>query len=240
MTNNIKIFLPEKGKKIVFLTGAGVSTHSGIPDFRSDTGIYATNKAQILSWQYFHEKPKKFYDFFFNTLYNPDKKPNIVHNAIKELENDYDVFVITQNVDGFHTEAGSSNVIEFHGNSQYVVCTRRCSFREPTENWIDFLLDEKSSYVCPLCNKGKIKPDVVLFGEQVTHFNNKSLDLIRKEMLSASSIFVLGTSLQVYPFASFVDFKHEHTTGVIVSNNPPNREGFVSYDMDLVDFVNKI
>ena len=197
MNNNIYNFLPKKGSKIAFLTGAGVSTHSGIPDFRSDTGVYATNKAKILSWQHFHEKPKEFYNFFFNSLYHPDKKPNIVHNTIKELEKDYDVFVITQNVDGFHTEAGSSNVIEFHGNSQYVACTRKCSFREPTKNWIDFLLDKNTLNSCPVCKRGKIKPDVVLFGEQGTHFTNKSLDLIRKEMISASSVFVLGTSLQV-------------------------------------------
>jgi NAD-dependent deacetylase len=242
MTKTIYDYLPEKGKKIVFLTGAGVSTESGIPDFRSKTGIYQDNNEKMLTWQYFHEKPLKFYEFFFNKLYFPDKNPNIIHEEIKKLENDYEVLVVTQNVDGFHSEVGNKNIIEFHGNSQYVVCTKKCSFREPLENWklqLSGLSIAINPYTCPNCKRGKIKPDVVLFGEVGTHFNNKTVDFIRKEMLSSGAIFVLGTSLKVYPFASFTDFKHEQTNGIIVAKNPPIRDGYISLDMELINFFNK-
>lgn len=110
-------------KNIVVLTGAGISTESGIPDFRSRSGIYQNTPEEILSIDYFFQHPQNFYQFAFENLYYPDAAPNIGHEILAKWEHEGKVkHIITQNIDGLHQKAGSKNVIEFHGTMKTASC----------------------------------------------------------------------------------------------------------------------
>lgn len=189
---------------IVFFGGAGVSTESGIPDFRSSAGIYSKKTypypaEHMISADFFYENPKEFYDFYFHEMIYPQAKPNEAHHALAKLEELGKVkAVITQNIDGLHQAAGSKEVLELHGSVHRNRCTHCHKFYELHMNW-------KQKAEVPLCSEcGKIiKPEVVLYGEALDQdVVNRAVSYIA----SADVLIVGGTSLVVYPAASLLHY----------------------------------
>ena len=190
---------------IVFFGGAGVSTESGVKDYRSEDGLYNTVKKYnvspetILSHSFFNAHPDIFYDFYYNYFLNTAAEPNRAHLALCELERRGKLkAVITQNIDGLHQRAGSKNVIELHGTTARHYCPK-CKTLMPTD---------KIRALCggvPRCGEcgSVIKPDVVLYEEQLDEQVIKSaIDAIS----SADLLIIGGTSLAVYPAAGFVRY----------------------------------
>ena len=189
-------------KRIVFFGGAGVSTESNIPDFRSATGIYHQkykySPEQIVSHSFFVQNPEGFYEFYKEKMMFLDAKPNAAHRKLAELEAAGKLTaVITQNIDGLHQAAGSKNVLELHGSIHRNYCMK-CGAACDTE------LVRKSSGV-PRCEKcgGMIKPDVVLYAESL---NEKVLDGAIRSIAAADLLIVGGTSLAVYPAAGLLQY----------------------------------
>ena len=186
---------------IVFFGGAGVSTESGVPDFRSVDGIYNQKydfpPEVILSHNFFFTKPKEFYKFYFDKLVYPSIKPNNCHKKLKELEDQGKLkAIITQNIDGLHEQAGSKNVITIHGTINKNYCTK-CN----KEYNLNDMLSFKDLPTCS-CG-GLIKPDVVLYGEPL---NNDNYMNAIKYISKADTLIVGGTSLNVYPAAGLINY----------------------------------
>ena len=192
-------------KDIVFFGGAGVSTESGIRDYRSKDGIYSTVKEYgispetILSHDFFLDKPEIFYDFYRKYFLNCDAVPNAAHTAIAKLENAGKIkAVITQNVDGLHQKAGSKNVLEIHGRTDEYYCVK-CKKR--------FSADcvQLCDGAVPYCDKcGEIvRPDVTLYGESL----NADIEAKALGALSEADMLIVGgTSLVVYPSALYLKY----------------------------------
>ncbi len=201
---------------IVFLGGAGVSTESGIPDFRSGHGIYNQDSGlsyrpvDIISHSFFVEHPEEFYDFYKRKLCYPKAKPNKAHKALVRLEKQGKLkAVITQNIDNLHQMAGSMVTVELHGSVHRNYCM---SCKEPYS--LDFVLASKGIPVCPKCG-GMIRPDVVLYEEHLDHTNiDKAIAFIEK----ADLLIIGGTSLTVYPAATFAQFL-PHDRVVIINKS---------------------
>ena len=186
---------------IVFFGGAGVSTESGIPDFRSADGLYNEEykypPETILSRSFFDANTDEFYRFYRDKMLYPDAKPNKAHLALAELEKQGKLkAVITQNVDGLHTDAGSVNVLELHGSALRNICLT-CDKCYPLEKIL------QSSGV-PLCAcGGVIKPDVVLYEEGLDYsVMTKATNAIH----DADVLIIGGTSLNVYPAAGLITY----------------------------------
>lgn len=199
-------------KKIVFFTGAGVSTECGIPDFRGNDGLYRkknkynVSPETILSHSYFEANPKVFYEYIKENILGYKPLPNKGHKAIACLEKtDKSVTVVTQNIDGLHQAAGSKNVLELHGNLVDYYCSR-CFKR--------FSSEEVLHKDLPLCEcGGVIRPDIVLYEEQLNENTiTKSIEAIEE----ADLLIVAGTSLSVYPAAGFI--KYFRGNGIIFIN----------------------
>ena len=191
----------EESSNIVFFGGAGVSTESGIPDFRSTDGLYNQQydypPETIISHSFYVKKPKEFYRFYKNKMLFPEAKPNRAHMALAKLEREGKVkAVVTQNIDGLHQMAGSREVLELHGSVHRNYCTRCGQFYD-----LDYIV--KSDGV-PHCScGGVIKPDVVLYEEGLDNRTlQKSVDYIR----NADILIIGGTSLVVYPAAGLIDY----------------------------------
>lgn len=191
----------DSSNKIVFFTGAGISTESNIPDFRSSDGLYNQKYKYppefIISHDFFLENPYEFYRFYRDRMIYPDAKPNQAHIKMAQLEQKGKVLaVVTQNIDDLHQKAGSKVVYELHGTVKKNYCTKCHKF---------YSLDDiiKMDTV-PLCDcSGIIKPDVVLYQEALNQdVIEASIDAISK----ADCLIVCGTSLVVYPAASFVNY----------------------------------
>ncbi len=190
-------------KRIVFLGGAGTSTESGIPDFRSNDGVYAALRdygyppETLLSRSFFLEHTDTFYDYYRKFLLHPDAQPNDCHRALAKLEREGKLSaVITQNIDGLHQKSGSRKVLELHGSSNRNHCMR-C-------NRAYTLADILRQPGVPLCScGGVIKPDVVLYEEPL---NEKMLQDAIHQLSKADTLIIGGTSLAVYPAAGLVDY----------------------------------
>lgn len=191
----------EESKNIVFFGGAGVSTESGIPDFRSQDGLYHQQydypPEQILSHTFFMKKPEEFFRFYHNKMIAADAKPNKAHLALAKLEREGKLkAVITQNIDGLHQDAGSREVLELHGSVRRNHCMRCGKFYG--------LETIQAQAGVPRCScGGMIKPDVVLYEEGL------DMDTLNKAVAYISQADVLivgGTSLTVYPAAGLVDY----------------------------------
>ena len=194
----------EQSDNIVFFGGAGVSTESGIPDFRSETGIYNTIKRyqrspeEILSHSFFMAHPDIFYDFYKSTMLYLDAKPNKAHLARAQLEalGKFKA-IVTQKIDGLHQLAGSNRVYELHGTVHRNYCMR-CHEAYDTE----YILKAEGVPRCEKCG-GIVKPDVVLYEEGLNEMTiTASLNAIRK----ADVLIIGGTSLNVYPAAGFIQY----------------------------------
>lgn len=184
---------------IVFFGGAGVSTESGIKDFRSKDGLYNMKfeyPAEImLSSDMFFMKPDKFYDFYKTYMNSLDYEPNITHKFLTELEENGKLkAIITQNIDGLHQKAGSKNVLEVHGTTY----TNHCLDCNKEFN-AEYVFNSEGIPKCDECG-GIIKPDVVLYGEMLPECFIDARDYINK----ADVLIVAGTSLTVEPAASLV------------------------------------
>ena len=196
----LRKWLEESGN-IVFFGGAGVSTESKIPDFRSTDGLYNQQYAYppetILSHTFYMRKTEEFYRFYRNKMLFPDAKPNRAHKALAKLEALGKLkAVITQNIDGLHQKAGSREVLELHGSVLRNYCSRCGRF-----HGIDAIINSEGVPVCE-CG-GTIKPDVVLYEEGLDQ------QILRKAVSYISNADVLmigGTSLTVYPAAGLVDY----------------------------------
>jgi len=187
---------------IVFFTGAGVSTASGIPDFRSTDGLYNQKyqfpPEEILSHHFFKQHTEEFFRFYRDKMLYPDVKPSFVHQYIATLEKrNKKVTIITQNIDGLHQLAGSTNVLELHGSVLRNTCMQ-CHAKYP----LDKILKMDTVPHCPKCN-GIIKPDVVLYEEGLDEtILNQALHALQ----TADTCIVLGTSLVVYPAAGLLRY----------------------------------
>ena len=193
---------------IVFLGGAGVSTESGIPDFRSGAGIYNTESGtkyrpiDIIAHDFFIEHPEDFYDFYKRKLIYPDARPNKAHKALVRLERQGKLkAIITQNIDNLHQEAGSKCVIELHGS----VFRNYCMDCGKKFN-IEYVVAEEGVPHCDRCG-GIVRPDIVLYEENLEHEN---VDNAIKAVKKCDLMIIAGTSLTVYPAATFAQFlKHD-------------------------------
>ena len=183
-------------KRIVFFGGAGVSTESGIPDFRSAKGIYQTTPEEMVSHHYFMEHPKEFYAFYKDKMVYPNAKPNITHEVLAKLEQQGKLScIITQNIDGLHQKAGSQKVIELHGSVLRNYCMKCHRFYD-----VNKVLDSEVPY-CE-CG-GMIKPDVVLYEENL---KKEDIENALYEIEHADMLIVAGTSLSVYPAAGMIRY----------------------------------
>ncbi len=193
-------------KNIVFFGGAGVSTESGIKDFRSADGIYSMDykysPEEVLSHTFYETHTEDFYDFYRKYLCFPNAKPNKAHFKLAELEKSGKLrAVITQNVDGLHQIAGSKNVFELHGSALRNYCVKCGKFHDFNSVYL--------SEGIPRCDCGGIiKPDVVLYKESL---NDKIIYNAINAISEADMLIVAGTSLKVYPAAGFIrNFKGKH------------------------------
>ena len=191
----------KESSRIVFFGGAGVSTESGIPDFRSVDGLY-NQKYQyppetIISHSFYVRNPEEFYRFYKDRMLFPDALPNAAHLALARLEAQGKLkAVITQNIDGLHQAAGSREVLELHGSVHRNYCTRCGKFYD-----LDYVMHSEG---VPRCScGGVIKPDVVLYEEGLdSDILGKAVHYIR----TADMLIVGGTSLVVYPAAGLIDY----------------------------------
>ena len=208
----------QESSNVVFFGGAGVSTESGIPDFRSVDGLYNQKyeypPEQIISHTYYRQHPDKFFEFYKDKMIMTDAKPNTAHIRLAQLEQEGHVrAVITQNIDGLHQMAGSKEVLELHGSVHRNYC-------EECHKFYDLEYIVKSNGV-PRCSCGGIvKPDVVLYEEGLnSNTIQKSVQYIRE----AEVLIIGGTSLVVYPAAGLIDyFRGKHL--VVINRDATPRD----------------
>ena len=222
MSNKIEILKKwiDECENIVFFGGAGVSTESNIPDFRSTDGLYNMKYAYppetILSHTFFMRKSSDFYDFYWDKMIYEDAKPNKAHIALAKLEEMGKLkAIITQNIDGLHQMAGSKEVMELHGSVLRNNCMSCNAFYS--------LSDIETKKDIPRCKCGGIiKPDVVLYEEGLNQeIISKSVNYLQK----ADMLIVAGTSLTVYPAAGLIDyFKGDKL--VVINKSPTSRDSY--------------
>lgn len=224
----------DDGIDIVFFGGAGVSTESGIPDFRSSTGIFTNNLSAetIISHDYFYYNPKEFYRFYKDKMMYTKAEPNICHKKLAELEKaGKHITIITQNIDGLHQKAGSKNVIELHGSiykNHCIACGKNFD--------ANFVKNSDGVPTCPRCGS-IIKPDVVLYGEPLSEETvNKAVAALEK----ADLLIVGGTSLKVYPAASFIHVFRGDNKVYINMENEQLSDDFIFIKSKLGDVFSQI
>lgn len=195
----------KESQHIVFFGGAGVSTASGIPDFRSSNGLFVKSLGthysaeEVVSHDFFMNHPKEYFDFHFKYLVYTKAKPNKAHHYLSELENQgKDVTIITQNIDGLHQMAGSKHVLELHGtvlDNYCLTCKKHYSIEE-LERDVDGI---------PRCNidQGIVRPNIVLYQEGL---NQKVIQQSVEALSKADMLIVAGTSLVVYPAAGLINY----------------------------------
>ena len=206
-----------KSSSIVFFGGAGVSTESGIPDFRSVDGLYHQKYAYppetILSHTFWEENPEEFYRFYRDKLIVKGAKPNAAHLRLAKLEREGRLkAVVTQNIDGLHQAAGSKNVLALHGSTLRNYCEKCGKFYD-----VSYI---KHSQGVPRCTcGGRIKPDVVLYEEGL---DEKTLYRAVEYIQEADVLIIAGTSLAVYPAAGLVRYYRGHKL-VVINKTPLDR-----------------
>lgn len=215
---------------IIFFGGAGTSTESNIPDFRSEAGIYKTNSGSyppevMLSHTFFMENTDEFYEFYRSKMIYKDARPNFTHFALSKLEKMGKLeAILTQNIDGLHQLAGSTNVLEIHGSIYKNYCLN-CGKKFD----LDYIIN--SYTIVPKCDdcNGIIRPDVVLYEEQL------NMDIWNKAIyyVSKADVFIIGgTSLVVYPAASLLEYYNGNKLILINKSSTPydNKATFAIHD----------
>ena len=217
---------------IVFFGGAGVSTESGIQDFRSQDGLYHQKydypPETILSHTFFMRKPEEFFKFYRDKMLCDTAKPNAAHLKLAELEQAGKLkAVITQNIDNLHQMAGSKEVLELHGSVHRNYCTRCGQFYD-----LDYVRNSEGVPTCT-CG-GRIKPDVVLYEEGLDDRTiQKSIDYIR----NADMLIIGGTSLVVYPAAGLIDYYRGNKL-VLINKSVTSRDS--QADLVISDSIGKV
>jgi len=208
------ITLLKNSRNTVVVTGAGISTEAGIPDFRGENGIYRklgeNQVMNIINIDFFKRCPEQFYEFYRKYFMFPPVQPSHAHYALAEMEKKGFInAIVTQNIDNLHQQAGSKRVIAIHGNADRFKCTA------PTCRAVYDGSYASSCPQIPICSKcGHIlKPDVVLFGEQIHNY----LDA-HESVINARLLIVIGSSLTVYPLAGFVKEFSTFTQDLIIIN----------------------
>lgn len=231
MIETLKKWVSESSR-IVFFGGAGVSTESGIPDFRGVDGLYRQKYAYppetILSHDFFEHRPEEFYRFYRDKILFTGASPNPAHQKLAQWEREGKLLaVITQNIDGLHQKAGSKRVYELHGSIHRNFCTR-CGQFYSAEQIIP--LEQVPSCTCG----GLIKPDVVLYGEGL----DEGVMRASMEALSRADMLIIGgTSLSVYPAAGLIDLYRGHRL-VLINKTPTPRDDRA--DLILRDPIGKV
>ncbi|MBQ9610542.1 MAG: NAD-dependent protein deacylase [Lachnospiraceae bacterium] len=221
MDEEIKKFADaiEECNYIVFFGGAGVSTESGIPDFRSTDGLYNQKykypPETIVSHSFYVNRTEEFYDFYKDKMLAPDAEPNAAHKKLAELEERGKLkAVVTQNIDGLHQKAGSKEVLELHGSVHRNYCTKCHKFFD-----MDYVVKSEGVPVCDDCG-GIIKPDVVLYEEGL---DSNIIARTVNHISHADMLIIGGTSLVVYPAAGLIDyFKGKYL--VVINMAPTPRD----------------
>lgn len=215
-----------KPGRMTFFGGAGVSTESGIPDFRSPDGLYAQKYGDIapetmISRSYFDAHPERFFEFYFERMIVLEAKPNRAHKKLAELESIGTLnAVVTQNIDGLHQMAGSRNVLELHGSVLRNYCMD-CGAAYGLDDMLA-LHDDASDGIprCKACG-GVVKPDVVLYEEGL---DDRTIEESIRAIQKSDLLVVAGTSLAVYPAAGLIDFfSGDHLAIVNLSPTPRDR-----------------
>ena len=207
----------DESSRIVFFGGAGVSTESGIPDFRSVDGLYNQKydwpPETILSHTFFMKRPEAFFRFYRDKMLPLDAKPNKAHLKLAEWEKEGKLLaVVTQNIDGLHQAAGSKKVYELHGSVHRNYCMKCGKFFPP-----EYIRDSKDEI--PVCDcGGRIKPDVVLYEEGL---DNDVVSGAVNAIAKADMLIVAGTSLTVYPAAGLVRYFRGHRLVLINRDATP-------------------
>lgn len=201
---------------IVFFGGAGVSTESGIPDFRSVDGLYHQQWDEppetILSHTYYVRYPEKFFKFYRAKLLCPGVQPNAAHKKLAEWEAQGKLrAIVTQNIDGLHQAAGSKEVLELHGSTLRNYCEKCGKFYD-----VEFVMNGTGVPTCD-CG-GRVKPDVVLYEEGL---DSQTLERAVRYIADADVLIIAGTSLAVYPAAGLIDYYRGHK--LVVINKTPLR-----------------
>lgn len=217
----------QESSNIVFFGGAGVSTASGIPDFRSATGLYNQKSntqyspEYMLSREFFVTHPDEFADYVRENLIYENAQPNGAHYALAKLEKEGKLkAIITQNIDRLHQKAGSKNVLEIHGSLYEYYCTG-CRQEYTFE---DFKSVKKGALRCSKCSK-VVRPDVVLYGENL----DMTVFYSAIKAIEEADVFIVGgTSLVVYPAASLLNYYHGHKL-VLINMEKTSADSFADY-----------
>lgn len=209
-----------KARRVVALTGAGISTPSGIPDFRSEgTGLWSHDEPlEVASLSTFRTHPERFFAWFrplAGQIFNA--QPNAAHKALAELESpSREITIITQNIDVLHQKAGSKKVVEMHGSVRTMSCTQ-CFKKFETEFFIQDFIATGKIPACPNCN-GILKPDVILFGEQLPQ---AAWFEAQRAVRQCDLMLVAGSSLEVLPVAGLPMQALDRGAHLIIVNNTP-------------------
>lgn len=225
--------LMKKSKNTVVVTGAGISTEAGIPDFRGEKGIYRQigedRVMRIINIDFFKAHPDQFYSFYRQYFNFPTVEPSKAHYILARMEEQGIIKgVVTQNIDNLHQQAGSRNVIPVHGNAEEFVCMNpRC------RRIYDLEYLQNSPEKVPHCSDcgGIIKPNVVLFGENINNYMGA-----RQLIMDARLVIVIGSSLTVYPLAGFVSELSTFTQDLVIINKGPTQMDYAArYKYDVSD-----
>ena len=223
----------DNSKSIVLFTGAGISVPSGIPDFRSDNGLYNEKindfitPEEIISHSYFIYNPKKFFEFYGNKMVYKNAKPNIAHKYFADKDN---VIVVTQNIDNLHQEAGSKVVYELHGSVKRNYCMKCHKYYDLND------INEKEVNYCN-CG-GIIKPDVVLYEEPL---DDKVVYKAIEAINSCDTLIVVGTSLTVYPAAAYLRyFRGDNLILINKSKTQYDHIANLVFNEDVVEVIKRI
>lgn len=222
----------DESERIVFFGGAGVSTESGIPDFRSVDGLYNQKydypPETILSHTFYIKKPDEFFRFYRDKMLFTDAKPNAAHIALAKLEEAGKLTaVVTQNIDGLHQSAGSKKVLELHGSVLRNYCEKCHKFYD-----INAIIESEGVPVCE-CG-GRIKPDVVLYEEGL---DQNTLSESVRAISEAEMLIIGGTSLAVYPAAGLIDYYRGNKL-VLINKTPTARDTMA--DLVITDSIGEV
>ncbi len=201
----------------VVVTGAGISTEAGIPDFRGENGVYRKlgedRVMEILNIDYFYSHPNQFYQFYWQHFDFQGAEPGKAHFTLADMERKGHIHgIVTQNIDNLHQKAGNKNVFPIHGNAEQFICTNRLCKKIYNRDYI------KAQPEVPFCAECSsiLKPDVVLFGENIYNYAS-AWQMIQNAQL----LIVIGSSLTVYPLAGFIKSFSTLTQDLVIINKGP-------------------
>lgn len=199
----------EAAKTLTFLTGAGVSTASGVPDYRSLAGVYqgVEHPEYLLSHRCMEQAPLKFYNFV-KTLYHPEAEPNVIHKKMATLQKKKETWVVSQNIDGLHQKAKTKNLVNFHGNLYDCHC-RKC---KQSIHWSAYL----NSAVHESCG-GQIRPNIILYEEELV---KSTVNQAIKAVAQAEMIVIVGTNFKVHPFCDLINYAGNRANLLIINQTP--------------------